>query len=322
MKALVFSTGGAHLTTMLGMLEELLAKGDLKGIDSFAGISAGAILAAFCATRPIETAIQQLRDIMVRHYKDAIKPHYRLLNVPLSALFQESLLDDSGLKDILEKELDGKALRTNLFVGLTNETDMQYEVHSFFKDDSKHGGGGMTLSKAVHASASIPVVLKGEDLEDKHYSDGGVFHQIPVLAIEKMFALAEKETAKHLDLTIVSSSTWKYRPEAAQESKLPYLAKKTIHFLDCTNYNNLSSDREILRQAIQLYDGKVGFSMRMFSVPSEMLQKLHKRFSMDKIGHMSEDDIAELQTLGRNIVRANCATYDILQDEPSPVLKF
>jgi predicted acylesterase/phospholipase RssA len=319
MKALVFSTGGAHLTTMLGMLEELLEKGDLKGIDSFAGISAGAILAAFCATRPIELAIQQLRDIMVRHYKDAIKPHYRLLNVPLSALFQESLLDDSGLKQILEQELDGKALRANLFVGLTNETDMQYEMHSFFKNGKK---GDMTLSKAVHASASIPVVLKGEDLEEKHYSDGGVFHQIPVLAIEKMFSLAKTDTAKHLDLTIVSSSTWKYRPEAAKESKLPYLAKKTMHFLDCTNYNNLSSDREILRQAIQLYDGKVGFSMRMFSVPSEMLRKLHKRFSMDKIGHMSEEDIAELQTLGRNIVKANCATYDILQDEPSPVLKF
>lgn len=320
MKALVFSTGGAHLTTMLGMLEELLAKGDLKGIDSFAGISAGAILAAFCATRPIELAIQQLRDIMVRHYKDAIKPHYRLLNVPLSALFQESLLDDSGLKQILEQELDGKSLRANLFVGLTNETDMQYEMHSFFKENGNKGD--MTLSKAVHASASIPVVLKGEDLEEKHYSDGGVFHQIPVLAIERMFALAKTDTAKHLDLTIVSSSTWKYRPAAVQESKLPYLAKKTMHFLDCTNYNNLSSDREILRQAIQLYDGKVGFSMRMFSVPSEMLRKLHKRFSMDKIGHMSEDDIAELQTLGRNIVRANCATYDILQDEPSPVLKF
>ena len=320
MKALVFSTGGAHLTTMLGMLEELLAKGDLKGIDSFAGISAGAILAAFCATRPIEMAIQQLRDIMVRHYKDAIKPHYRLLNVPLSALFQKSLLDDSGLKQILEQELDGKTLRANLFVGLTNETDMQYEMHSFFKKNGTKGD--MTLSKAVHASASIPVVLKGEDLEEKHYSDGGVFHQIPVLAIEKMFELAKTDTAKHLDLTIVSSSTWKYRPELAHESKLPYLAKKTMHFLDCTNYNNLSSDREILRQAIQLYDGKVGFSMRMFSVPSEMLRKLHKRFSMDKIGHMSEEDIAELQTLGRNIVRANCATYDILQDEPSPVLKF
>ena len=47
MKALVFSTGGAHLTTMLGMVEELFLKGELNDIDSFAGISAGAILAAF-----------------------------------------------------------------------------------------------------------------------------------------------------------------------------------------------------------------------------------------------------------------------------------
>jgi len=166
------------------------------------------------------------------------------------------------------------------------------------------------------------VVLKGEDAMDKHFSDGGVFHQIPVLAIESMLEKASKESAKHLDLTIISSSTWKYRPEETGKSKLPYLAKKTMHFLDCTNYNNLSSDREILRQAIALYAGKASVSLRMFSVPTKLLRGLHKRFALDKLGHMSEKDIDELQNLGRRIVQADCATYDILQDEPSPVLKY
>lgn len=320
MKALVFSTGGAHLTTMLGMLEELFDQGQLEGIDSFAGISAGAILAAFCATRPIDQAIAQLRGIMVEHYKDAIKPHYKVLNVPLSALFQHSILDDSGLRAILKKELEGKALGAELYVGLTNETDMQYELHSF--SNKKPRAGSLGLAEAVHASASIPVVLKGEDAMDKHFSDGGVFHQIPVLAIESMLEKASKESAKHLDLTIISSSTWKYRPEETVKSKLPYLAKKTMHFLDCTNYNNLSSDREILRQAIALYAGKASVSLRMFSVPTKLLRSLHKRFALDKLGHMSEKDIDELQNLGRRIVKADCATYDILQDEPSPVLKY
>lgn len=318
MKALVFSTGGAHLTTMLGMVEELFLKGELNDIDSFAGISAGAILAAFCATRPIDKAIEQLRDIMVKHYKDAIKPHYRLLNVPLSALFQDSLLDDSGLKAILTEQLKAP-LRAKLYVGLTNETDMQYELHAFGTGTEEKA---MDLAAAVHASASIPVVLKGEDVDDKHFSDGGVFHQLPVLAIEQMLEKASKDPSKRLDLTIVSSSTWKYRPKETEGSKLPYLAQKTMHFLDCTNYNNLSSDREILREAIALYSGKTSLSMRMFSVPTELLRKLHKRFTIDKIGKMSEEDINSLQELGRNIVRANCATYDILQDEPSPVLKY
>lgn len=317
MKALVFSTGGAHLTTMLGMVEELFLNGELEDIDSFAGISAGAILAAFCATRPIDQAIKQLRDIMVKHYKDAIKPHYRLLNVPLSALFQDSLLDDSGLKAILTEQLKAP-LRAKLYVGLTNETDMQYELHAFGPDTNE----SMDLAAAVHASASIPVVLKGEDVDDKHFSDGGVFHQLPVLAMEKMLEKASKDPSKRLDLTIISSSTWKYRPKETKGSKLPYLAQKTMHFLDCTNYNNLSSDREILREAIALYSGKTSLSMRMFSVPTELLRKLHKRFTLDKIGKMSEEDIDSLQELGRNIVRANCATYDILQDEPSPVLKY
>jgi len=318
MKALVFSTGGAHLTTMLGMVEELFLDGELEDIDSFAGISAGAILAAFCATRPIDQAIEQLRDIMVKHYKDAIKPHYRLLNVPLSALFQDSLLDDSGLKAILTEQLKAP-LRAKLYVGLTNETDMQYELHAF---GPRTEAKPMDLAAAVHASASIPVVLKGEDVDDKHFSDGGVFHQLPVLAMEKMLEKASKDPSKRLDLTIISSSTWKYRPKETKGSKLPYLAQKTMHFLDCTNYNNLSSDREILREAIALYSGKTSLSMRMFSVPTELLRKLHKRFTLDKIGKMSEEDINSLQELGRNIVRANCATYDILQDEPSPVLKY
>jgi len=317
MKALVFSTGGAHLTTMLGMVEELFVKGELEDIDSFAGISAGAILAAFCATRPIDQAIEQLRDIMVKHYKDAIKPHYKFLNVPLSALFQDSLLDDSGLKAILTEKLKAP-LRAKLYVGLTNETDMQYELHAFGTGTKPT----MDLAAAVHASASIPVVLKGEDVNDKHFSDGGVFHQLPVLAIEQLLQKASKQPSKHLDLTIISSSTWKYRPKEAEASKLPYLAQKTMHFLDCTNYNNLSSDREILREAIALYSGKTSLSMRMFSVPTELLRKLHQRFTLDKIGNMSEKDIDSLQELGRNIVRANCATYDILQDEPSPVLKY
>lgn len=321
MKALVFSTGGAHLTTMLGMLEELYEKQELRNIDSFAGISAGAILAAFCATRPIDRAIAQLRTIMIEHYKDAIKPHYHLLNLPLSALFQKSILDDSGLKEILQKELKENDLKASLYIGLTNETDMQYELHAFGKSGSPKTSG-LGLAEAVHASASIPVVLKGEDAMEKHFSDGGVFHQIPVLAIEKMLERASMEESKHLDLTIISSSTWKYRPKEADSSKLPFLAKKTMHFLDCTNYNNLSSDREILRQAIAIYSGKTSISMRMFSVPTKMLRRLHHRFTMEKISHMTEKEIDELQALGRRIVQANCATYDILQDEPSPVLKY
>lgn len=318
MKALVFSTGGAHLTTMLGMVEELFHSGQLEGIDTYAGISAGAILAAFCATRPIDKAIEQLKEIMIKHYKDAIKPHYKIMNMPLSALFQKSLLDDSGLKQILEHELQEKKLTAKLYVGLTNETDMQYEVHVFGGSEES---SSLTLPQAVHASASIPVILQGEDVATKHYSDGGVFHQIPVFAIEQMLQKASKEKEKHLDLTIISSSTWNYRP-VCTSSKLPYLAQKTVHFLDCTNYNNLSSDREILREAIALYDGKTGFSMQMFSVPTPILRKLEHKFTMNKIADMTEEDIEELQTLGKRIVQSNCATYDILQDEPSPVLKY
>ena len=319
MKALVFSTGGAHLTTMLGMLEGLHARGELQDLHACAGISAGAILAAFCATRPIDQAVEKLRDIMIHHYKDAIKPHYKMLNIPLSALFRDSILDDTGLKEILQKELEGKKLLCDLYVGVTNETAMRYEVHSFLRDMSSNSP--LTISQAVHASASIPVVLKGEDVEDVHYSDGGVFHQIPVLEIEEMLHKAADDESKHLDLTIVSCSTWNYRPTNI-EARLPYLAKKTMHFLDCANYTNLSSDREILRQAIALFKEEASVSLQMFSVPTVLLRKLHQRLRLDRMDKLSETEIEDLQEIGRKIVRASCATYDIAQDEPSPILKF
>lgn len=309
------------MTTMLGMLEGLYERGELNDLNACAGISAGAILAAFCATRPIDEAVKELRDIMVHHYKDAIKPHYKLLNIPLSALFRDSILDDSGLKDILQKELEGKKLLADLYVGVTNETLMRYEVHTFAASGTTTSP--LSIAEAVHASASIPVVLKGEDVSQVHYSDGGVFHQIPVLEIEAMLskvAAAEKGNPL-LDLTIVSCSTWNYRPKY-METKLPYLAKKTMHFLDCANYTNLSSDREILRQAIALYKNEASVSLKMYSVPTKMLHQLHARLRIDKMDKLTEKEIEDLQEIGRKIVLANCATYDIAQDEPSPILKF
>ena len=152
MKALVFTTGGTHLTTMLGMLEELSDRGRLCEIDSYAGISAGAILAAFCATRPVKTAVKELQDILIHHCKDAIKPHYKFLNMPLSALFKKSLLDDSGLANLLKERLENAPLCATLYVGLTNETDMRYELHRFAPNEKR---GSLSLSQAVHASASI-----------------------------------------------------------------------------------------------------------------------------------------------------------------------
>ena len=316
MKTVVFSTGGAYLTAMLGMLDQLSER--LEGADSFAGISAGAIIAAFCATRPISQAVTQLKGILVDHIQDAIKPHYKYLNMPLSALFQKSILDDSGLVSILKQELDGKPLLATLYIGLTNETTMNYELHEFRPREKPKGG--LSLSQAVHGSSSVPVVFEGETTTDFHYSDGGVFHQIPVLAIERMLERASQEEKAALDLTIISSSAWGYRPPVT-ETKLPYLAQKTMHYLDCTNYNNLGSDREILRESLALYKA-VRVKFQMYSVPSKILRKLHAKFSIEQLTNISMADIDHLLRLGKNVVLADSATYSIDQDEPAPILKY
>lgn len=319
MKVLAFSTGGAFIGSMLGMLETLDRQGRLSEVDSFAGISAGAILAAFCATRPIKEAVAELKAILVDHCADAIRPHYRFLNVPLSALFQKSILDDSGLATLLKKKLEGKALRADLYVGLTNETKMTYELHHFSaKEEAK---GGLSISQAVHASASIPVIFEGEAANQCHYSDGGVYHQIPAFAIERLLQRAHDQRDKAFDLTIIASSTWTYRP-ANSETKLPYLAKKTLHYLDCVNYNNLPSDRELIKEAIELYKDKLSITFKMYAIPTRLLRELHQHFTIRKLARMDPDDVEKLLRLGKHIVQADCATYAIEQDEPSPVLKY
>mgnify|MGYP001206861188 CR=1 FL=1 len=316
MKAVVFTAGGAHLNTMMGMLEELERSKRLEGVHAYAGISAGAILASFCATRPVATAIKQLRSILLKHCCDAIKPHYKYLNLPLSALFQNSILDDSGLTTILKAELEGKEVQGDLYIGLTNETRMCYEIHHFGPRAKKNT---LTLGEAVHASMSIPVIFEGEDTNDgQHLSDGGVFHQVPVLAIQQMLkhALQEKSV---LDLTILASSPWKYAPDMPKSS-YPLLARRTWHYMDCLQTNNMTTDREILREAFEIYKDKVKVDFKMFMLPSVLAQKLHKTFTFTKLSHISENEIEKLLNLGRNIVRANSATYSIDQDEPSPFL--
>ena len=317
MKVLAFSTGGAHITTMLGMLEELEHTGKVKGVNSFAGISAGAILAAFCATRPMKEAVNELKTVLVAHCNDAVKPHYSYFNVPLSALFQKSILDDSGLANILKEKLENRVLHSDLYVGLTNETKMSYELHYFPKGSTKSVTNPLSIYQAVHASASIPIVFEGEDGPNQcHYSDGGVYHQIPSFAIEKMMHKAKEAADTDFHLTIVSSSMWNYRP-AFHSNRMPFLAQKTLHYLDCANFNNLPSDRELIKESIALYKQFFTVHFEMFAVPSAMLEKLHGKFTMDKLSHMKEEEVKELVRLGKLVVQSNCATYDISQDEPA-----
>lgn len=316
MKAVVFTAGGAHLNTMMGMLQELEKSKRLEGVQAYAGISAGAILASFCATRPVGTAIKQLRSILLKHCSDAIKPHYKYLNVPLSALFQNSILDDSGLTKILKAELEGKEVQGDLYIGLTNETKMRYEMHHF---GSRAKKPTLSLGEAVHASMSIPVIFEGEDTKDgQHLSDGGVFHQVPVLAIQHMLERALQEKSV-LDLTILASSPWKYAPDMPKCS-YPLLARRTMHYMDCLQTNNMTTDREILREAFEIYKDKVKVDFKMYMLPTVLAQKLHKTFTFTKLSHISENEIEKLLNLGRNIVQANSATYSIEQDEPSPFL--
>ena len=164
------------MTTMLGMLEELSDRGRLDKIDSYAGISAGAILAAFCATRPIKNAVKELQEILIHHCKDAIKPHYRFLNMPLSALFKKSLLDDSGLANLLKERLEGAPHETMLVLDGTTGLNMLNQAREFHETVQVTGliltkldgtaRGGAVVSVVDELGVPVKFVGVGEGMED------------------------------------------------------------------------------------------------------------------------------------------------------------
>ena len=73
---------------------------------------------------------------------------------------------------------------------------MTYELKHF-----KKGELYPSLSFIVHASMSIPILLPGVTYENKHLVDGGLFHSIPVEAIDTCIRKAIQENAKALQAT-------------------------------------------------------------------------------------------------------------------------
>ena len=294
MKSLFFSTGGIHLATMAGMLSGILDQ--VSTAEHFGGISAGALLASLCAIhRPINAY-----DLMVKHSHDSLlTPNYSHFNSILSFLFKDSLLNSEQLTTIVKELVHNKPLQATLHIGYTNKETMQYEPVTFEK-----GTIPKDLYKHIVASMSIPLILPAVDIDGTKYIDGGIFHSIPIEAINHLVSnYANKETP--LELMILSSKPFNYalHQETSKHTyfKTMYDAYKYAQGYECISIHN---DKQLLDEILKnagLSEKHVNY--HLYCVTQKDAEKWNSKIPFDSYGHIKGKHIDQLVELGKQIVK-------------------
>ena len=294
MKSLFFSTGGIHLATMAGMLGGILDQ--VSTAEHFGGISAGALLASLCAVYgPIDAY-----DLMVKHsHESFLTPNYSHFNSILSFLFKDSLLNSEHLTTIVKELVHDKQLRATLHIGYTNKETMQYESVTFEK-----GTTPKDLYKHIVASMSIPFILPAVDIDGKKFMDGGVFHSIPIEAINHLVSnYANKETP--LELMILASKPFDY---ALHKNKSHHTYFKTLYdayeYMQGYECVSIHNDKQLLDEILKnagLSEKHVNY--HMYSISQKDAEKWNKTIPMDSYGHIKREHIDQLVKLGKQIVK-------------------
>ncbi|PLX08308.1 MAG: patatin [Marinilabiliales bacterium] len=155
--SLVLSGGGARGAIHLGVLQAL-DENDIK-IEAVSGTSIGAVVGSlYCAgVKPNE-----IKDIMKSS---------RFAGVFQLSL-NKGLLKMTKLKKALAEFIpvnEFKSLQIPFYCCVSNIDSGTYKIIS-----------SGDLSKAVLASASIPIIFAPVEINNNHYVDGGLFNNLPV----------------------------------------------------------------------------------------------------------------------------------------------
>jgi NTE family protein len=170
MRAFVLSGGGNLGAAQSGALLALLEHG-IKP-DLLVGTSAGAINAAYLASRPSLEGAQELADLW-----SAVRSRdiFRLPRNPLSLLRRfkgDALYDSVGLRTILETHLRYDAIE-DAEVGLRIvATDLETGLEVAF-----HSG---SVVDAVLASTALPGLFAPVRIGERTYVDGGIADNVPI----------------------------------------------------------------------------------------------------------------------------------------------
>lgn len=168
--AFVFAGGGSLGAIEVGMLRELLARGERPGF--VVGASAGAINAAYFAGRPDGDGVAMLEALWCKVRRQDIIP---LSLLGLLAIFLRSrphLVEASALRRLLETHLPYERIEQARLPLHVVATDML-------------AGHEIVLSAgpvvtAVQASAAIPGVFPAVRIDGVDLVDGGVANNTPI----------------------------------------------------------------------------------------------------------------------------------------------
>jgi len=179
---IAFGGGGARGYYHGGALKRLLELG--YSPDMVSGTSVGSVVAAmYAAGLTVDQMLEAFREL---NLKDFLEPR-----IP-----KEYLVDSKPVRKILEEVIHAKTFE---------ELNIPLKVVATCLETAKEvvfDSG--PLIDAILASCSIPVVFPPVKINGKHYVDGGVIRNVPVLPIrddcKKVFALnLFPEPERHTD---------------------------------------------------------------------------------------------------------------------------
>lgn len=168
--AFVFAGGGSLAAVQVGMLQELIACGELP--DFVVGSSAGAINAAYFAGAPDASGVAHLQQLWSRVRRRDIMPlSFRAMLEML--LFKRShLVNVAAIRQLLENHL--------VYGQIENA---QLPLHIVATDSQL--GDEVVLSRgrvvdAVMASAAVPGIFPPVRINGQDLVDGGVANNTPI----------------------------------------------------------------------------------------------------------------------------------------------
>lgn len=220
---LMLSGGGARAAYQVGVLKatsEIMGSPKKSPFDLYAGTSAGAINASFVVQKSLNWAdgIKELHEMWnglhagdvyetgwVKIWQSA-KPWVRMVGAPMWGGSKEppkSLLDNTPLKKMLEKNIDADSIHQNVVNGHVDGlaiTTFDYTtgVHNTFFDSkvdvepwSRHqrtSHRSMLGVNHILASSALPLIFPSVEIMGRQYGDGAMRQTAPLSPLIKMGA--------------------------------------------------------------------------------------------------------------------------------------
>ena len=293
--------GKAESISTFGIHRKLICKAvDLQSSSNTIFLEGPCLVNTLISSDKISTAtlIAKLDFQFCLNICRKISREFKLLLIKTNP-FPDSLLNSDHLTAIVKTLVHNKTLHATLHIGYTNKETMQYESVTFEKDTIPKD-----LYKHIVASMSIPLILPAVEIDGKKYMDGGVFHSIPIEAINHLVSsYTNKETP--LELMILASKPFNYALHNKQPHhtlfKTAYDAYEYMQGYECISIHN---DKQLLDEILKnagLSDKHVNY--HMYCVTQQDAEKWNKAIPMDSYGHIESERIDELVNLGKQSVK-------------------